>query len=256
MVLSSLLGKLKDPYLVRGIQEWFGVKVIEATCTYEDNDGSINKSQFSSSVDHSRHKPLSPSDVTQPTSSGNGVLSLAVKAIKTKKRTRRKPTALYVMDSPPSSSPEAGTPPPELADIDVETYPVLDHYFKFITMVGYEPFFITALPYLNWNVDVLLARQLCFIFAVAIYVGSACKNIFKLVRPSSPPAIRLEVSQTLEQEYGFPSSHAIIGAVFSAYLLYACSTRYEVSGFTCLPGACSGMQPKATLKYIYSGVSE
>lgn len=217
---SSLLAKLKDPYLVRGIQEWFGVKVIESS-TY-DTEVDITKKTFDK--DHSRSKP------TPDPKSSNGVLSLAVKAIKTKKRTKRKSTALYVMDSPPSS-PETGTPPPELADdIDVETYPVLDFYFKFITMVGYEPFFITAIPYLDWNVDVLLARQLCFIFAVAIYVGSACKNIFKLVRPSSPPAIRLEVSQTLEQEYGFPSSHAIIGAVFSAYLLYACTTRYEVSG--------------------------
>ena len=216
--MASVVNKLRDPFLVRKVQEFFGVRIVESESNLSDN--AVN-----SPVKHGNDKNVT-------TSSNGAILSLAVRAIK-KKRTKRKSVAAYVMDSPPSS-PEGGTPPPELEDIDVETYPLLDFYFKFVSLAGYEPFFIAFLPFMYWNIDALMARHYIVLWCIAIYIGGAAKNTFMWVRPSSPPAIRLEVNKRLEQEYGFPSTHSVIATVFSLYSAYACSSRYEVSnGWGC-----------------------
>ncbi len=217
--VSSVVNKLRDPYLVRKVQESFGVRIVESE---EVTDNSLlTKGKPINNKGYVTHKdPIT-------TSTNNGaILSLAVRAIK-KKRTKRKPVAAYVMDSPPSS-PECTSPPPEIADIDVETYPVLDFYFKFVSLAGYEPFFIAFLPYILWNVDQSIARHYVILWCVAVYIGGGAKNIFMWTRPASPPVIRLEVSRILEQEYGFPSTHSVIATVSSLYSLYACSSRYEV----------------------------
>ncbi len=222
-VIGGFIDKLKDPRLVRGVQEAFGVRVCEP-----EPSGGHEGASGTGTTEGLRLRGKKGANKNE--SSNGAILSLAVRALK-KKRTRRKPIASYLMDSPPSS-PELTTPPPEPADIVVETYPFMDAYFKFVTMIGYEPFFITFMPYLYWNIDVLMARHLVMLWCVSIYIGGAAKNTFRLMRPSSPPAIRLEVSLKLEQEYGFPSTHAVIAAVFSFHWLYACCTRYDVSILT------------------------
>ena len=222
--VKRIVTNLGDPRLVRKIQESFGLKVIEATERNSREEPS-NSNSTGNAADGLKNRRSN----TKKQERKNGViLSMAVDAIK-KKTTKRQHTAAYVVDSLPSSPEGSTPPPPELSDVDVETYPLLDYYFKFVSQCGYEPFFITILPLMYWNVDTLVARHLTVLWGVSIYLGNAAKRAVKWQRPDSPPVIRIEVSPRLEQEYGFPSTHALVATVIPFFFVYICYWRYQVS---------------------------
>ena len=111
----------------------------------------------------------------------------------------------------------------------VETIPFLDIYFRLATELGYEPFYITFLTYVYWNVDTVIGRWVIITWCLSMYIGQGAKQIFKLKRPASPPAIRLEHNPSLETEYGFPSTHATVGTNIPFCILYVVMGRYEVN---------------------------
>lgn len=113
----------------------------------------------------------------------------------------------------------------------VETWPLFDIYFKLATELGYEPFYITAIPFLFWNFDSLIVRHAVLLWGMSMYLGQAAKCIFKIPRPSCPPAVRIQLNPNVEREYGFPSTHATVCTTIPFYLVYLCSWRYEVSSF-------------------------
>ena len=121
-----------------------------------------------------------------------------------------------------------GAAPP--IEVIVESYPLWDIYFHLATELGYEPFYVTFLPMMLWNVDTLVARHVVMLWCLSMYVGQACKEVFKIKRPASPPALRLEQNPELETEYGFPSTHALVSTTIPFYYLYSCFGRYEVGG--------------------------
>jgi hypothetical protein len=43
-----------------------------------------------------------------------------------------------------------------------------------------------------WNVDGCVARKIAILWAFFMYMGQATKDILRIPRPSSPPAIQLE----------------------------------------------------------------
>ena len=112
----------------------------------------------------------------------------------------------------------------------VETWPLVDIYFKLATELGYEPFYITVMPFLLWNFDTVIVRHAILLWGMSMYIGQAAKNVFKMSRPSCPPAVRIEQNLNMEREYGFPSTHAIVCTVMPFYLVYLSFWRYEVSG--------------------------
>ena len=196
---------LSDPRLVRSIQEWLGVKEIVA-----EVDAAWGGT--------------APQDETV----GNevGLRWLASKA-KTRKRLRHPGSSSGTFPSPPSSPEfEKSLQPP---DIVVETLPVLDIFFRLATELGYEPFYITFVPFLVWNVDTTISRHIVTIWILSMYLGQASKALFRWNRPSSPPALRLENNPNLETEYGFPSTHAIVSTTVPFYIAYGAFNRYEAS---------------------------
>ena len=117
---------------------------------------------------------------------------------------------------------------PLQVEVIVESYPFLDLYFRLATECGYEPFYFIFIPFLFWNVDGFLAYNVIVLWSMSMYVGQACKQLFKWKRPANPPSFRLEQNPNLETEYGFPSTHATVATVMPFYILYGTYGRYEV----------------------------
>ncbi len=224
--MGNAVQYLKDPILVRRIQEKFGIQeiptedspeTIRSTC--EDNSGLI---QNQDKIDTSLSRD-------QKANSGSGGGSLSWLKPKSKIR-RRIPTPPLQSQTPSSDSPgtsEEGDATPTKVLV-VETSPFLDVYFRLATELGYEPFFITFLPLVMWNVDTLVARHVIIMWCFSMYIGQGAKQLFKIKRPASPPVVRLEHSLSVETEYGFPSTHATVGTTIPFCLLYSIMGRYEV----------------------------
>ena len=203
--VRRITDNLRDPHLVRRIQEHFGVKQI-----------------------------LPEADVAQGAPKTgqkreNGILAAvngsSLTWLASKKRKRLKHPASSTGAASPPSSPESE----KTHDIVVETLPVLDIFFRLATELGYEPFYITFFPFLVWNVDTTMARHIVIIWCCSMYLGQASKALFQWRRPSSPPAFRLENNPNLETEYGFPSTHAIVSTTVPFYCVYHCFSHYEAS---------------------------
>ncbi len=224
---------LRDPHLVRRIQERFGVKQILVSGDQRDkaiNPDSDSDPDFATS---NASDVANPSTSSEAANGGGGFINgstiewLATKA-KVRHRRLKQPTSTHSpADKPPSSSNSKNTQ--NQVEIVVESIPLFDIYFRLASELGYEPFYITFIPFLFWNVDTLLARHVVLLWCVSMYIGQACKALFKWSRPASPPAFRLEQNPGLETEYGFPSTHAIVSTTFPFYFLYSCFGRYVVS---------------------------
>lgn len=115
--------------------------------------------------------------------------------------------------------------PPELI---VKTFFLIDLYFRFASELGYEPFYITVMPFFMWNVDAYVGRVVIMLWCFSMYAGQAIKPLIRWPRPPSPPVIRLEQNPILEMEYGFPSTHATVCTTLPFYTLYMAYYRYEL----------------------------
>ena len=118
--------------------------------------------------------------------------------------------------------------PAESPKLTVQTMAIIDFFFRFATEFGYEPFYITVIPFFLWNIDSYVARQAVLLWSISMYTGQALKPLIKWPRPASPPVIRLEHNPILELEYGFPSTHSIVSTILPFYTLYLTQDRYEV----------------------------
>ena len=248
--LEGAVAHLKDPFLVRRIQEYFGVTQItvegdssdatgEQSPTKYINDEGVNpanSSPYSSSGGdpHTKkgHRRLSSRDSnSDPNGTAVGASTYSIEwlksNIKVRKRLRSSPSPVPSRTASPEPENKQNTTPTPV-EVIVESYPLLDIYFRLAAELGYEPFYITFLPAMLWNVDSLVARHVVIIWCLSMYIGQACKQLFKLRRPDSPPALRLEQNPDLETEYGFPSTHAIVSTTIPFYYLYSCFGRYEV----------------------------
>ena len=206
--LKRAVDYLRDPYVVRRIQETFGARQVAVP-------PAESKAELSSSDEGS-------SANGGPISNGmpmNGTLEW-LSAVKVRRKLKRASLS-------PSPSNSNGAPP-ETDVVVVESIPLVDIYFRLATELGYEPFYITFLPFMFWNVDSLIARHVVILWCVSMYLGQACKAIVKFKRPSSPPVFRLEDNPKLETEFGFPSTHAIVATTIPFCYLHSCFGRYEV----------------------------
>jgi hypothetical protein len=245
--LEGAVAYLKDPFLVRRIQEYCGVTQItlEEDSTgvtgeqspADSNDEGVNPAKSSSAgggpPTKKGHRRLSSRD-SNSDPNGTAVAGSAYSIewlksnIKARKRLRSSPSPVHSRTASPEPESERNTTSSPI-EVIVESYPLLDIYFRLAAELGYEPFYITVLPAMIWNVDSQVARHVVIIWCISMYVGQACKQLFKICRPSSPPALRLEQNPDLETEYGFPSTHAIVSITIPFYYLYSCFGRYEVN---------------------------
>ena len=206
---------LKDPYVVRGIQETFGARQVAVPSA--EPKAELSSSDESSSANGG---PITNGRLM------NGTLEW-LSAVKVRRKLKRSPSATPRASLSPSPSNNNGTPL-ETDVVIIESIPLVDIYFRLATELGYEPFYITFLPFMFWNVDSLVTRHVVILWCVSMYLGQACKAIVKLKRPSSPPVFRLEDNPKLETEFGFPSTHAIVAATIPFCYLHSCFGRYEV----------------------------
>ena len=209
---------LRDPYLVRSIQERLGVKQIVSEPKV---NGARVGGVSTTTGDHGV--------ANGPVANGHGGnLRWLTTKVKTRKRLKQ-PGPSSAATSPPSS-PESEKSM-QFPDIIVDTLPVLDIFFLLATQLGYEPFYITFMPFLIWNVDTTMARHTVLMWIGSMYIGQASKALFKWRRPSSPPTIRLENNPDLETEYGFPSTHAIVSTTVPFNIAYCAWVRYKASHY-------------------------
>ena len=229
--LGGVVQYLKDPALVRRVQEAFGVRQI---CVEVTGNGVLASSSPSSSSSEDDDSESSPRDRGKGDADGSATRNETALAngssiswIKKKTRHRRQ-----ILFSPPESQDLKA--PPAVQNVStteavvIETNYFLDIYFRLATELGYEPFYITFLPFLYWNVDTCFARLVVITWCCSMYIGQGAKQLFKIKRPASPPAVRLEQNPSLETEYGFPSTHATVGTTIPFCLAYHLVYRYQV----------------------------
>jgi membrane-associated phospholipid phosphatase len=83
--------------------------------------------------------------------------------------------------------------------------PLLDSFFRAITLLGDELFYLLLFPFLLWCVDFYLGIRVGIIFLLSVYVNSGAKEIFQQPRPFD---LLPEIQKVHASGYGFPSGHA------------------------------------------------
>lgn len=89
-------------------------------------------------------------------------------------------------------------------------FPLLDIFFKTITLLGSEEFYLIFFPILFWSLDIKLGYKLGLIFLFSAYLNQSLKELFAQPRP-----VELKAGLNLIEEggYGLPSGHAQMAMV-------------------------------------------
>ncbi|MBI4331683.1 MAG: phosphatase PAP2 family protein [Chloroflexi bacterium] len=83
--------------------------------------------------------------------------------------------------------------------------PVPDAFFRGVTFLGAEEFYLLLLPALLWCADFKLAARLMVMFLLSSYLNAGLKDLFHQPRPFViDPGVQL----VAESGYGLPSGHA------------------------------------------------
>jgi len=83
--------------------------------------------------------------------------------------------------------------------------PLLDSFFRAVTSLGDELFYLLLFPFLLWCVDFYLGIRVGIIFLLSVYFNNGIKEIFQQPRPFD---ILPEIQKVYASGYGFPSGHA------------------------------------------------
>jgi membrane-associated phospholipid phosphatase len=83
--------------------------------------------------------------------------------------------------------------------------PLLDSFFRAISSLGDELFYLLLFPFLLWCVDFYLGIRVGIIFLLSVYVNNGVKEIFHQPRPFD---LIPEIQKVHASGYGFPSNHA------------------------------------------------
>ena len=92
--------------------------------------------------------------------------------------------------------------------------PALDSFFKAVTFVGEEQFYLLLLPLIYWTLNKRLGIRLAFVFLIGVYLNNSLKNIFYTPRPGSDQVVQL----VQETGYAFPSGHTQNSTVLWGFL--------------------------------------
>jgi membrane-associated phospholipid phosphatase len=83
--------------------------------------------------------------------------------------------------------------------------PLLDSFFRAVTSLGDELFYLLLFPFLLWCVDFYLGIRVGIIFLLSVYANNGLKEIFQQPRPFD---ILPQIQKVHASGYGFPSGHA------------------------------------------------
>ncbi|XP_046816110.1 sphingosine-1-phosphate phosphatase 1-like isoform X1 [Vespa crabro] len=127
------------------------------------------------------------------------------------------------------------------------------YLFLFGTELGDEIFYSAFIPFWFWNIDGAVGRRVVLVWAIVMsigkvihltyilqfsqysisivlyycLVGQALKDVIRWPRPACPPAVRLQ--NKWSEEYGMPSTHAMIGISIPFSVLIFTMNRYIYS---------------------------
>lgn len=104
---------------------------------------------------------------------------------------------------------------------------LLFYLFTFGTELGNEMFFIVFFPFLIWNVDALVSRQLIVVWIWNLFFGQSTKDLVRWTRPASPPVVKVEMFYN--SEYSMPSTHAMSGTAIPFCLFLLTYERWQYS---------------------------
>ncbi len=102
-------------------------------------------------------------------------------------------------------------------------YPQLAEFFRFISLLGQEEFYLVWLPLIYWCLDKRLGKHLAYVFLAAHGLNSLGKHSFRGPRPfwlDSSVGLGKEVS------YGVPSGHTESAMVFYGLLAFWLKRRW------------------------------
>lgn len=106
------------------------------------------------------------------------------------------------------------------------------YLFLFGTELGDETFYCAFIPFWFWNIDGAVGRRIVLVWAIVMTIGQALKDIICWPRPACPPAVRLQSKWS--QEYGMPSTHAMVGVSIPFSVVIFTINRYIYS----VPAGC------------------
>jgi len=97
--------------------------------------------------------------------------------------------------------------------------PLLNSFFRAVTSLGEELFYLLLFSFLIWCVDFYLGIRVGILFLLSLYVNIGLKEIFQQPRPFD---IVPEIQKAHAYGYGFPSGHAqssmvVWGSIAIAY---------------------------------------
>ncbi len=94
-------------------------------------------------------------------------------------------------------------------------YPQLEGFFRFMSNLGLEEFYLAIIPLLYWSIDKQLGRNLAYVFLFTNAWNGMLKHAFRGPRP-----FWLDSSLELwpEESYGIPSGHAQLATAVYLFL--------------------------------------
>ncbi|XP_012252458.2 sphingosine-1-phosphate phosphatase 2-like isoform X2 [Athalia rosae] len=214
---SGAIEYFKDPKQVARIQEFFGVKIHHGSA--DPKAKQLYDSQNGNSIDlvHARAKS-GQSKRTLGETNGHTVI-------------KRKLNSNHVRCNLNGEKNEYASSEEEAAVATASNFTITNYFwyylFLFGTELGDEIFYSTFIPFWFWNIDGAVGRRIVLVWAVIMTIGQCLKDILRWPRPACPPAARLQVKWS--QEYGMPSTHAMIAVSIPFSIVLFTMNRYIYS---------------------------
>ncbi|XP_050457249.1 sphingosine-1-phosphate phosphatase 2-like isoform X3 [Cataglyphis hispanica] len=221
-MILELIDHLKDPQLVATIQEFFGVKIYYDKYEEFKSNKTTKKTEKREhiSIDHNEenhiltcHNQKMNGCNTNGSKTFNRCIEQMELLKQQKNESMNKEETLTVSENP------------HYAITNSFWY----YLFLFGTKLGDEIFYSSFIPFLFWNIDGAVGRKVVLVWAIVFTIGQGLKDMIHWPRPACPPAVRLQ--NKWSQEYGMPSTHAMIGFAIPFSIVLFTMNKYIYSSF-------------------------
>ncbi|CAM1297286.1 SGPP1 (predicted), partial [Pycnogonum litorale] len=211
----------RDPYLVVRVQNYFGLYRVDNESVENGTANGVlsSKKSFKVEYDHNVNRKIISSS-----NSDSNVHDDSDPYVRPSFQNH------YRTDSNESTGVDSVSSACEDSDSEANGgYKVNNSFwmylFVFGASLGYEFFYASFFPFWFWNIDSAVGRRVIFVWSTTFYIGQGLKDIIKWDRPASPPVVCME--KLYAQEYGMPSTHAIVGVSVPFSLLIFTMNRYD-----------------------------
>ncbi|XP_012521403.1 sphingosine-1-phosphate phosphatase 1 [Monomorium pharaonis] len=209
--LTRIVAHLKDPQLVASIQQFFGVRIHydRHNMTFQEEERFIcarmNEKNHTSTC---HDKKMNGCDANDKQLNADIEQTILLKRTKISEPIIKHKETLSVLNNP---------------NYTIDN-PFWYYVFIFGTELGDEVFYSTFIPFLFWNIDGAVAQRVVLVWAIIMATGQMLKDIICWPRPACPPAVRLQ--NKWSQEYGMPSTHAMVGITIPFSLVLFTMNKY------------------------------